>query len=338
MFTSLNFKMINSIGVPVSVELNVAGGIVSYCISYSKKGKSKQKQERLSQRNSANLLKRIDQMKLVTALCKYQAFDLNEGGSFWAIHIDHIMGTTDLSGPSPRESHSVIVPLIDDFAQLLDETFRITQFISPTRLDRLEIELMAPDADLDENDSEEVVRVCTHQEILALDRKTNTIEYARQFPSRCFNGHFGCRCDEEVRRLLDKVEDLFTEDYLFEDIDSDEDSNPRLRFTFAFHDGSSAHVSRILSIGGLRDELYMELLDEIFENVLRLMFKAGLFDKRLVMSDRGLKDLPFFIIYSEDGVHNLQGDLEQFQENIEQDLGDMPEDEDFTDGKVYRVL
>lgn len=298
MFTYLTFKMENSMGLPVSVSLRNDHGIVHYGVGFIASDDAPKTEQTLSSFNSAKLLQKIDQLGLVQLLPKYEALGLNEGGDYWKLHVEHLAGQINLSGA--RDSHAVIVPMLQDFAEILDDALYVTQYIRATRLDRLDIEFEFNEWDPEMRDNAEEYNALLHSEIVVLDRQTNTASYSKRFPARCAQCELECRFDEEIRDLLDQAEILFTEPAFFEDIYDEHDHSPRLLFTFLYHDGTMRRVQRQLSTLGLRDQIYFELLDVINNNLLSLLFKQSLFDKRMVLPVERRKHIPFFVMYREE--------------------------------------
>ena len=297
MFSRICFRMKNSVGIPVSVNLYNDMGMVEYEILFPELGVDKVKKKRLNRGDSEKFLRRLKKLGLVELIFRFQACGLDSGGDFWNLCIELENGSrVELSGPDLM--HSTLYPLIQDFSELLDAQFMITQYVSPSRIDRIDIEFsfneinpelgsLLPDYD----------QYC-HSEIITLDRASRNLTYTKRFPAECFHSTFECKCENQVRQILDQTSEALTEDRLFEDLVSSSDV-PDLTFTFTYHDGDQVQVCRSLSLEGLRDTLYIEMLEVLFETLLHLMFKQGVFDTRFMLPDDKRREAPFFVLYTE---------------------------------------
>ena len=74
---------------------------------------------------------------------------------------------------------------------------------------------------------------------------------------------------------------------------------PVLYFNYSFHDGSTVTVRRSLCRDGLRDRLYLEMIDVLYETSLNLLFKNGIFDSRYQLPAEEKEETPFFVAYRE---------------------------------------
>lgn len=276
MFTNLYFKMENSIGVPVSVNLRNKDGVIFYKIGFQEE--EGEKEQSLSHKNSKDLLKKIERSRIVEAVSLFDHYGLNEGGSGWSFHIESSLGVSDISGP--MNSRAVIMPQILSYAELLDDVFQITRFVKNNRLDRVEVEFT-----FDELRDQVVAGAenvsFDHKEFIVLDRDLRTIDYTRVFPAFGFKGHIQCCCDDDVSVFLDETEKILENEELLQSTMVDDES-PVLRFTFTFHDGSTACVVRNMSKASLSDGVYTEMLDVIWENIQKLMFRMGVFDNTIL--------------------------------------------------------
>ena len=312
MFSRISFKMKNSVGIPVSVNLYNDNGMVEYEILFPNLGIEKGRKKSMGRADAERFLRRIRKLGLVELIVRYEFCGLDKGGDFWSLCIELEDGKTiDLSGPDLL--HSTLYPLIQDFSELLDEQFQVTQYVSPARVDRIEIEfsfnelsseLMSVMPDYDQ---------CCHSESITLDRATKNLIYTKRFPAGCFHGTFECKCENQVRQILDQTSAALTEDCLFEDVFSSADV-PELSFRFTYHDGEQVQVCRSLCLEGLRDSLYIEMLEVLFETILHLMFKQGLFDTRFMLPEDKKQKAPFFVLYTE-------GDDDSFFRDIAKNCG-----------------
>ena len=126
MFSRISFKMKNSIGIPVSVNLYNDGGMVGYEILFPELGVDKAKKKRMSRGDSDRFLRRLKKLGLVELIVRYESCARDKGGDFWSMSLELEDGRViDLSGPELM--HSNLYPLIQDFSELLDDQFQITQ-------------------------------------------------------------------------------------------------------------------------------------------------------------------------------------------------------------------
>ena len=297
MFSRISFKMKNSIGIPVSVNLYNEGGMVGYEILFPELGVDKAKKKRMSRGDSDRFLRRLKKLGLVELIVRYESCARDKGGDFWSMSLELEDGRViDLSGPELM--HSNLYPLIQDFSELLDDQFQITQYVSPARIDRIEIEFSFNELGEDFGEVLQDYDEYCHTESICLDRASKSLVYSKRFPAGCFHGTFECKCENQVRQILDQSTEAFTEDRYFENVISGQDV-PELLFTFTYHDGEQAQVCRSLSFEGLRDKLYIEMLQVLFETLLHLMFKQGIFDTRFLLPGDKKRQAPFFVLYTE---------------------------------------
>lgn len=251
MFSRISFRMKNSVGIPVSVNLYDDMGMVEYEILFPELGVDRMNRKRMSRADSEKFLRRMKKLGLVELVFRFETCGMDNGGDFWNLCIELDSGKkVELSGPDLI--HSTIYPLIQDFSELLDEQFLITQYVSPARIDKIEIEFsfneISPDLRSFISDYDQ----CCHSEIITLDRASRSLTYTKRFPAECFHSTFECKCENQVRQILDQSSEALTEDRLFEDVISPSD-DPDLLFTFTYHDGDQVQVCRSLSPEGLRD-------------------------------------------------------------------------------------
>ncbi len=296
MLANLRFRMVNSIGTTVAVNLYNEDDLLEYEILFPELGAESSQRKRLSRSKSEKLLQKLKKQGLEELLFGFNGLDRVEQGDFWSIHLELDDGREiEFSGPEP--SRSVFCPIVQDLAELLDQQFQITHYIRDDRIDRLEIDFLFNELDPSLRDVIPYYDQCDHSENIVLDRNSRTLSYRKRFPSSYFHSSYECRCDSQVRQILDQSTELFVKGRLFENL-IDGPRVPVLFFHFTFHDGQEAHVQRSLSRKGLRDEVFMELLEVISETLITLMFKQGLFDRRFLFS-KGCEGLPFSISYSE---------------------------------------
>ena len=312
MFSRISFKMKNSVGIPVSVNLFEDNGMVEYEILFPDLGVDKARRKRMGRADSERFLRRLKKLGLVELVVRYEFSIKDRTGDFWSLGIELEDGRTiDLCGPDLI--HSTLYPLIQDFSELLDEQFQITQYVSPARIDRIEIEFsfneLSPELGSAMQDYDEYC----HTETMILDRASRSLIYSKRFPAGCFHGTFECKCENQVRQILDQSTEALTEDRYFENVISDQ-KDPELTFTFTYHDGERVCVCRSLSFEGLRDNLYIEMLEVLFETLLHLLFKQGLFDTRFMLPDDKKHKAPFFVLYTE-------GDDDSFFRDIARSCG-----------------
>ena len=297
MFSRISFKMKNSIGIPVSVNLFEDNGMVEYEILFPDLGVDKAKKKRMGRGDSERFLRRLKKLGLVDLVARYEFSIKDNSGDFWSLGIELDDGKVfDFSGPDLM--HSTLYPLIQDFSELLDEQFQITQYVSPARIDRIEIEFTFNELCQELGSLMKDYDEYLHTESISLDRGSRSLTYSKRFPAGCFHSLFECKCENQVRQILDQSTEALTEDRFFEDVISDQ-KVPELTFTFTYHDGEQVRVCRSLSFEGLRDNLYIEMLEVLFETLLHLMFKQGLFDTRFMLPKDKKQKAPFFVLYTE---------------------------------------
>ena len=292
MFSYLKFKMQNSIGTAATVNLYNDEGLIGYEILFPDLGAGDVKRRTLVRTDSETFLRKLQKSGFVMFIKRFAELDKKEDGVFWTLEMElPDSQIIRLSGPEPESS--VLYPFIQDFAELLDSQFKITQYIRSDRVDKLSIEFFFNELDSD-------IEECTHTEEFILDRSDFTISYTKRFPAGCFHSSYQCKCEQQVRQILDQTSAALTDDRLFEDCIEISLRRPVLYFKYTFHDGSTAEVRRSLSHRCLREQLYIEMLEVLFETSLHLMYKFGLFDKRFVYTDENEIKTPFVIDYSEE--------------------------------------
>jgi len=298
MFVNLRFSMVNSIGAKVSVALSVCGDHVEYELAFPSGYRARSRDGSLGPRVSERLMESLCSRGVVDILFKFVAYGLESTGEHWRISIDMADGRSlELSGD--EGSCSVLDAVVQDLAQILDNLFKVTRFIRSSRLDKLEVCFVYDELSPELRESLPDIEDCDHVEALYVDRSHRGIMFYRRFPSSCFRVVLECICDEEVRSFLDQTEELFDDPRLFEDVDKVKDC-PDIAFRFTYHDGTSTMVTRPLSLEGLKDMEYVEMLDVLFELLLHVTFKQGMFDKRFLFPREVMERTPFFVAYSED--------------------------------------
>ena len=312
MFSRISFMMRNAVGVPVSVNLYNDAGIVEFEILFPNLGVDKAGKRRMSRTDSERFLRRLKKLGLVELIVRYESCCHDAGGDFWNLGIELEDGRTiDLSGPDLM--HSTLYPLIQDYSELLDNQFQITQYVSPARVDRIDIEFSFNDFHPETGCLMQDLDEFCHVESISLDRASKSLIYSKRFPAGCFHGTFECRCENQVRQILDQSTEALTESRLFEDVIAYRNV-PELTFTFTYHDGEQVRVCRSLCPEGLRDSLYIEMIQVLFETLLHLMFKQGVFDTRFLLPDDKRRQAPFFVLYTE-------GDDDSFFRDIAENCG-----------------
>ena len=292
MFSYLKFKMQNSIGTAASVNLFYEEGLIAYEILFPDLGVTSCPRRSLGRQESETFIKRLQKSGFVMFMHRFSEIGEKEEGDFWTLEMElEDSLVIRLSGPEPEQS--VMYPFLQDFSELLDNQFKITQYIRPDRVDKLSIEFYF-------NELDSQLEHCDHTEMLTLDRSNFTLSYAKRFPVGCFHSSYECKCEQQVRQILDQTSAALTDRKLFEDHLEISPRRPMLFFTYYFHDGSTACVRRSLSRRCLSEQLYTEMLEVLFETSLHLMYKSGLFDKRFLFTDENEIDIPFFIDYNEE--------------------------------------
>lgn len=308
MFTTLKFKMENSIGTPVTVNLYHQDGLVDYEILLPDLGARDAKRCSMGRKGSARFLERLKKSGFIYLIASFESHGAKENeGDFWSLYLELEDGTEiRLKGPDLEES--LLYPIIQDFAELLDMQFSMTQFISQGRVDRLDILFIFNELISDESDDFSEFEQLAHSELISLDRSTFTFSYAKRFPAGCFHSKYECKCEHQIRQILDQTTTALKDQRLFEDVVEEDPVHPIILFKFTFHDGSTEKVKRSLSLDCLRDQLYIEMMDVLFETSLNLMYKGGIFDKRFLQDSD--EELPFSIVYTEGDEDPLCDDRE----------------------------
>lgn len=195
----------------------------------------------------------------------------------------------------------MLYPFVQDFAELLDNQFSMTQFISSSRVDKLEINFLYNEFSSEYLDFECHYSQLDHTETVTLDRSGFLFCYSKRFPASCYHSTYECKCEQQIRQILDQTTAALNNQQLFEDIIEDYPEHPIVLFCFTFHDGSTSKVRRSLCNECLRDQLYIEMIDVLFETSLHLFYKGGVFDKRFMLTKQDMENVPFSIAYSEEG-------------------------------------
>ncbi len=290
--------MVNSMGVKASVRLSENEGLVEYGIDFPGSREGKTQHGCLGKRGSERFLHRLRRKGIVDILYKFIDFGLREQGDLWNISILNDEGRQlDLSGA--KDGFPVLNAVVQDLAEILDDQFCVTSYISPQRLDNLEINFVFNEVSPELLECLKDYPRCEHTETISLDREGRRFHFTRLFPSSCYRLGVECGCEDEVRGFLDQTGDIFKEDHLFEDVLDDPEA-PEMLFIFSFHDGTVKRVRRSLSLVGLRDMEYIDMVDFLFEILLQVFFKQGMFDKRFLFPKGMVEDSPFFVAYNEE--------------------------------------
>jgi len=311
MFETIRFRMVNSIGTPVNVNLFNDRGIIGYEILFPSLGVVKSEKLRLNKKDSDKFLQSLKKMGLIPLLSFYLSLagEKEEKGDYWKLDIELPDGKEiSLSGPDP--SGSVLYPLLMDFSEILDRTFPITRLVDPGRVDRLEISFVYNEVTEHFQGMIPDFRQCEHTETLVVDRHTKTVSYSKRFPSRCFHSTYEAKCEHHVRDILDGISVALNDDSLLQDEIDVEENAPELTFEFLFHDGSSATVRKTFACSCFGDDFYKGILETVSENLIVLLFKEGLFDKRFMIDRQYSADMPFFLVYGEGDMQVSMGSLD----------------------------
>lgn len=292
MFTYLKFKMQNSIGTAAAVNLYNEEGLIGYEVLFPNLGVGDVVRKHLNRTESETLLRRMQKSGFVMFMQRFSETGEKEDGSFWSLEIElPDSSRINLSGPEIEDS--IMYPFLQDFAELLDSQFKITQYIRADRVDKLSIKFFF-------NELEYGFGELDHTEKLTLDRSDFTLSYSKRFPAGCFHSSYECKCEQQVRQILDQTSAALTDDRLFEDCLEANPRRPILIFEYTFHDGTTESVRRSFSRKCLREQLYIEMLEVLFETSLHLVYKCGIFDKRFLSTDDNEINTPFFIDYNEE--------------------------------------
>ena len=300
MFKTLRFNMENSIGTHVSVNLYNSDSLVDFEIQFPDLGVKNVQKQSLGCSGSAKLLDEIKKSGFIYFMTSFAERGAKEfDGDYWRLDFELEDGShIHLQGPRPEES--LLYPFIQDFAELLDKQFSMTQFISSSRVDKLEIHFLFNEFNPQYLDFDSQYDQFDHMETVTLDRSSFLFSYRKRFPASCFHSTYECKCEQQIRQILDQTTTALVDEHLFEDIVEQCPEHPMLLLCFTFHDGSTAKVRRSLSYECLRDQLYVELIDVLFETSLQLFYKGGILDKRFMLAKNGMETVPFSISYNED--------------------------------------
>ena len=301
MFTTLRFRMENSIGTQVTVNLYNRDSLVDYEILIPDFGVNNVQKRSMGRSGSAKFLEKLKKSGFIYFMTNFSKHGAKEiDGDFWDLELELEDGSqTHLHGPRPEES--MLYPFVQDFAELLDKQFSMTQFISLSRVDKLEINFLFNEFNSEYLDFDCHYNQLDHTESVSLDRSDFVLSYSKRFPANCFHSTYECKCEQQVRQILDQTTAALNDPRLFEDVIEDSTDHPMVMFCFTFHDGSTAKVRRSLCIECLRDQLYIEMIDVLFETSLHLFYKGGVFDKRFLLVKQEIESIPFSISYNEDG-------------------------------------
>lgn len=308
MFANLEFCMVNSMGAKASVRLSVNEGLVEYEIFFPDDRRRRPRSGCLGGGDSEQLLDRLVRSGVLDILRSLIDVEPDEHGDYWSISFLDMEGR-QLSISGPEKGSLLMASVVDDLAEVLDDQFHVTRYIRPKRLESIEVDFAFNELPPEMIESLNAYPNCDHTELLRIERKGRSIRFRRFFPLGCCRLDTECRCEREVKAFLDQTGNVFDEEYLFEDVDDDPDS-PGMTFVFEYRDGTVRRVRRSLSIVGLRDDEYLEMVDFLFGMLMRITFRRGLFDKRYILfPDRDMDDVPYFSVYSDGDV-----DLEDEEE------------------------
>ena len=298
MFASLKLCMSNSVGTHVAVCLYKKGGKIEYEILYPDLGVEESERCIMGKSSYDKLMRRLRGKGTLVLLKRFRIRHEPHKDDTWSLDVD--FGHNDVIRASgPDLSTSEMRPVVQDLVDILDEQFPQLHLVSSYRIERLVfgfifnefsdriIDMIPESEDLD------------HLETVVLDRNENTLTYAKKFPAGCYDSRYVCRCEHQVQSILDQTSDMLTDPVLFEDI-RPKPGDPFLVISITYHDGSLVKVIRSLSREGLRDRIYFELLDVIYDTLLHLLFKQGLFDKRFLGSENDISRKPFSVSYNEE--------------------------------------
>ncbi len=298
MFANLSFCMVNSIGIRTSVSLSEREGLVEYVIGFQGGSKPDSRRGCLGKRGSEKLLRRIESRGIVDILFKFVDFGLDERGDFWDLSITDEKGR-ELRLSGDEDGSGLTNAVVQDLAEILDDQFGVTKYIKDSRIDGMEISFAYNELSPEMQEYLKDYERCDHRESICIERDGHSIRFFRLYPSCCYRLGFECRCDDEVRLFLDQTGEIFTDDSLFEDVNDDTDS-PEVVFSFTFHNGKRRTVRRSLSLEGLRDMQYIDMLNFLSEVLLHVIFKRGLFDRRFMFPKEAMERSPFFVAYCEE--------------------------------------
>ena len=272
MFSTLKFSMLNSLGTRVVVRLFNNYGKIDYEILFPDIGASEAVRSSLSRADSDRLRRKLEKRGTLDRLRDIESNEPSENDS-WSIEIGY--GEDDViqaSGPDFTTAKDFFV--LEDLAEILDERFPILQLISSSRIDSLELEFSFDEYETEDSWGPE------HTETVALDREDGIFSYSKDFPAKNFHCSFESSCELYVRGILDHCSRNLTDSKLFEDVFAHKE--PILLVCITYHDGSYAHINRGLSMKGLRDSFYFELLHNIFATFLHMTYSGGVFDMRFL--------------------------------------------------------
>lgn len=290
--------MSNSVGTHVAVCLYKKGGKIEYEILYPDLGVEESERCIMGKSSYDKLMRRLRGKGTLELLKRFRIRREPHKDDTWSLDVN--FGHNDVIRASgPDLSTSDMRPVVQDLVDILDEQFPQLHLVSSYRIERLVlgfifnefsdriIDMIPESEDLD------------HLETVVLDRNENALTYAKKFPAGCYDSRYVCRCEHQVQSILDQTSDMLTDPVLFEDI-RPKPGDPFLVISITYHDGSLVKVIRSLSREGLRDRIYFELLDVIYDTLLHLLFKQGLFDKRFLGSEKDISRKPFSVSYNEE--------------------------------------
>ena len=275
MFSYLEFGMLNAAGKWVIVKINHADGLISYEIEFPDQDVEKITKRRMSKGNSDKFIRKIKNTGIEAILPKFLDLGEFEKGDFW--HLDIIDKGYEIHFSGPEPGKSCLTPYLQELMELFDNVFGITNFVSSTRIDRIEVEFL--DTGIDEfsvmfSDLGDY----SHSESLTLDRTTWTLTYSRRFPRQCFHNSFECHCENQIRQILDQTSKLLETYNLDEKVIHIDSRFPTIHFRFVYHDGSEACFSRGLKNDGLGSQLLDALMCVIGDTLRYTIFVGGTFE------------------------------------------------------------
>ena len=278
MFSVLKFKMANSLGIPVEVSITYSNGFLSYEIEFLANGehgdKKKIKKHVMSKGNSNKFIRKWEKVSCNDIFLQLREIAHLHEGKDWQLKI--VYEDTEVSLSGDKLGSNSLMPFIQPLIELFDSTFGITQFVKPTRIDRLEIEMFEPFEVPSELSFLGDRKQFGHKEFVSIDRESLTLSYSRRVPNGCFHNSYECHCESEVRDILDQTSDIFEDLSLFRDCISE--NGPLLTFTFYFHNGSQTEVHKTLSKSGVGNFVYDEMLQVIGQTISCTVFSGSVFD------------------------------------------------------------
>ena len=298
MFANLKLSMFNSVGTRVAVNLFKKGGKIEFEILYPDLGVQESERSIMDKSSYDKLMRALKKKGTLELLHRFRIRHEPHEDDTWSLDLD--FGHNDVIRASgPDFNTSEMRPVLQDLVDILDELFPQLRLVSSARIEKLVLGFIFNEFSDRIIDMIPESEGLDHLETVELDRDGNTLVYSKRYPAGCYNSMYVCRCEQQVRSILDQTSELMTDPVLFEDI-SPKPGEPFLTISITYHDGSLVRVIRSLSSEGLRDRIYFELLDVIYDTLLHLLFKQGIFDKRFLGSENEISRKPFTVSYNEE--------------------------------------